>query len=269
MPPNVMWVETFKSMGAVPTPLQWAEVYQGLSQGVVDAAEAPLSTLLGSKLYEVKKVITLTGHFKAVIGLAIGEHFFQSLPKDIQQILRRGGGERPLGVADHDPERGRVQADPRQGRRHVRPGRHRGVPEGHPGHLHGLPQVDPGAVREGPGGHEVRWPPPRIPGWVASTPGGLRGARAFSRLFFDRFEEIVGGAAFVAMTAIVFVNVVCRYVFNSPLPGSDELATLAFTWATFLGASVGIKRQITSGSSSSPDSSRRGSRRCAVCWSLR
>jgi tripartite ATP-independent transporter DctP family solute receptor len=87
VPPNVMWVETFKAMGAVPTPLQWAEVYQGLGQGVVDAAEAPLSTLLGSKLHEVKKVITLTGHFKAVVGLAIGEQYFQSLPKDIQQLL--------------------------------------------------------------------------------------------------------------------------------------------------------------------------------------
>jgi TRAP-type C4-dicarboxylate transport system substrate-binding protein len=46
-----------------------------------------LSTLLGSKLHEVKKVITLTGHFKAVVGLAIGEQYFQSLPKDIQQLL--------------------------------------------------------------------------------------------------------------------------------------------------------------------------------------
>ena len=61
VPPNPMWVETFKSMGAVPTPLQWSEVYSGLSQGVVDAAEAPLSTLYGSKLFEVKKVVTLTG----------------------------------------------------------------------------------------------------------------------------------------------------------------------------------------------------------------
>jgi C4-dicarboxylate transporter DctQ subunit len=46
------------------------------------------------------------------------------------------------------------------------------------------------------------------------------------------------------MTVMVFVNVVCRYILNSPIPGSDELATLAFTWATFLGASVGIRRQL-------------------------
>lgn len=88
VPPNPMWVETFKAMGAVPTPLQWSEVYSGLSQGVVDAAEAPLSTLHGSKLYEAKKVVTLTGHFKAVTGVGIGEGFYQSLPKDIQQAIQ-------------------------------------------------------------------------------------------------------------------------------------------------------------------------------------
>jgi C4-dicarboxylate transporter DctQ subunit len=55
---------------------------------------------------------------------------------------------------------------------------------------------------------------------------------------------VVGGVAFVGMTAMVFVNVVCRYLLNSPIPGSDELATLMFTWAVFLGASVGIRRQL-------------------------
>lgn len=75
-------------------------------------------------------------------------------------------------------------------------------------------------------------------------PGFSPGCWGFLPLLFHRFEEIVGGAAFVAMTVMVFVNVVCRYVFDSPIAGSDELATLAFTWATFLGASLGIKRQI-------------------------
>jgi len=99
VPPNPMWVETFKAMGAVPTPLQWSEVYSGLAQGVVDAAEAPLSTLYGSKLFEVKKVVTLTGHFKAVTGVGIGEGYFQSLPKDIQQIIQEEAEEGGRWVA--------------------------------------------------------------------------------------------------------------------------------------------------------------------------
>jgi tripartite ATP-independent transporter DctP family solute receptor len=99
VPPNPMWVETFKAMGAVPTPLQWAEVYSGLAQGVVDAAEAPLSTLYGSKLHEVKKVITLTGHFKAITGVAIGEGYWQTLPKEVQQVLAEEAEEGGRWVA--------------------------------------------------------------------------------------------------------------------------------------------------------------------------
>jgi C4-dicarboxylate transporter DctQ subunit len=75
-------------------------------------------------------------------------------------------------------------------------------------------------------------------------PGLTPGRWRFLPLLFHHFEEIVGGAAFIAMTVMVFVNVVCRYIFNDPIPGSDELATLAFTWATFLGASLGIRRQL-------------------------
>ena len=96
VPPNPVWVETYKTLGATLVTLEWAEVYTGLSQGVVEAAEAPLSTLYGTKLQEIKKVITETGHFKAISGHVIGEQFFQSLPPDVQQILieeiKRGGG---------------------------------------------------------------------------------------------------------------------------------------------------------------------------------
>jgi TRAP-type transport system periplasmic protein len=87
VPPNIMWKETIQAMGGAPTPLEWAEVYTGLGQKVVDAAEAPLSTLVGTRLYEVAKVITLTGHFKAITGMVIGEKFYQSLPANVQKIL--------------------------------------------------------------------------------------------------------------------------------------------------------------------------------------
>lgn len=86
-PPNIMWVETFAAMGARPTQLAFPEVYSGLSAGVVEGAESPLPTLFAAKLYEVKKVLSLTGHFKGFTGLVISADYFASLPEDIQQIL--------------------------------------------------------------------------------------------------------------------------------------------------------------------------------------
>lgn len=85
-------------------------------------------------------------------------------------------------------------------------------------------------------------PPSGLP--HSERPGSPPVRSGFPCRLLNRFEEFVGGAAFVAMTVMVFINVVCRYVLNSPIPGSDELATLAFTWATFLGASLGIRRQM-------------------------
>jgi len=91
VPPNIMWKETIQAMGGAPTPLEWAEVYTGLGQKVVDAAEAPLSTLVGTRLFEVAKIVTLTGHFKAISGFVMGEKFFQSLPANVQAIIEEEG----------------------------------------------------------------------------------------------------------------------------------------------------------------------------------
>jgi TRAP-type transport system periplasmic protein len=87
IPPNVMWKETIAAMGGTPTELEWSEVYTGLSSGVVEAAEAPLSTIHGSSLHESADTISLTGHFKAISGFVIGTDYFNSLPEEYQQIM--------------------------------------------------------------------------------------------------------------------------------------------------------------------------------------
>jgi tripartite ATP-independent transporter DctP family solute receptor len=87
IPPSQMWKETFSSLGATPTELQFSEVFTGLSSGVIDAAEAPLSSIYNLKFYESAKVISMTSHFKAITGMVIGKKYFDSLPADIQKIL--------------------------------------------------------------------------------------------------------------------------------------------------------------------------------------
>jgi TRAP-type transport system periplasmic protein len=93
VPPNSMWIETFKSMGARPATVQWSEVYNALSQNVVEAAEAPLGSLWGSKLQETRKFISMTGHFTAFNMWPMNISFFNRLPKDIQQVLLEEGAK--------------------------------------------------------------------------------------------------------------------------------------------------------------------------------
>lgn len=91
VPPNTMWLETFKAMGARPTTVQWSEVYSALQQNVVQAAEAPLGSLWGSKLHETRKTISMTGHFTAFVMWPMNLKFFNSLPPDVQTIMLEEG----------------------------------------------------------------------------------------------------------------------------------------------------------------------------------
>lgn len=83
-----VWVETVTAMGAVPTPMPYAEVYPALEQKVIDSVEAQLPAGHGSKLYEVTKVLTKTGHINLITGLVTSGKWFDSLPANLQTILR-------------------------------------------------------------------------------------------------------------------------------------------------------------------------------------
>jgi TRAP-type C4-dicarboxylate transport system permease small subunit len=60
-----------------------------------------------------------------------------------------------------------------------------------------------------------------------------------------RLNEVVKYLAAVllaAMTILVFLQVLFRYVLNAPLDWSEELGSFTFVWMALLGASVGLKR---------------------------
>ncbi|MCL6706241.1 C4-dicarboxylate TRAP transporter substrate-binding protein [Pseudomonas sp. R2.Fl] len=83
-----VWVETVKAMGAVPTPMPYAEVYSALEQKVIDSVEAQLPAGHGSKLYEVTKYVTKTGHINLITGLVTSASWFDGLPPEHQATLR-------------------------------------------------------------------------------------------------------------------------------------------------------------------------------------
>ncbi|WP_431268523.1 C4-dicarboxylate TRAP transporter substrate-binding protein [Dankookia sp. P2] len=91
VPPNQMWIETFRSLGARPTTVQWSEIYNALQQNVVQAAEAPYGSLWGARLQEVRKTISTTGHFQALLGWPINAGYFNRLPADVRAVLLEEG----------------------------------------------------------------------------------------------------------------------------------------------------------------------------------
>ncbi len=52
----------WRAAGAVPTPIQLPEVYQGLQNTMIDGVDIDLDALVGSGFYEVAEHLTLTNH---------------------------------------------------------------------------------------------------------------------------------------------------------------------------------------------------------------
>jgi tripartite ATP-independent transporter DctP family solute receptor len=82
-----LWIKTIGAMGAVPTPLPWAEVYPSIQSGVIDGAEAQPSAIRGAKLFEVVSHITLTEHIYLMSGLIVSDKWLQSVPADHRKVV--------------------------------------------------------------------------------------------------------------------------------------------------------------------------------------
>jgi len=92
-PPDPMTVDIFKALGANPTPLAFSELYIALQQGVVDGQENPLMNIHSSKLYEVQKYISLTGHKYEATPLLASKMVFDGLSKADQQAVLEAAAE--------------------------------------------------------------------------------------------------------------------------------------------------------------------------------
>ena len=61
-PPDPMTIDIFQTLGAATQQINFNELYVALQQGVTDGQENPLANIHSSKLYEVNRFISLTGH---------------------------------------------------------------------------------------------------------------------------------------------------------------------------------------------------------------
>lgn len=86
-PENPAQIATFKTLGAIPTPLAYSELYTALLQGVVDGQENPLQQIWLGRLYEAQKHVAVTQHIYNSAYVLISERFWQSLNQEDQNLL--------------------------------------------------------------------------------------------------------------------------------------------------------------------------------------
>ena len=73
--------------GANPTPMPFQEVYLGLQQGVIEAAENPLTTIYYKRFYEVQSHISLTGHIANSLVIVGSGDMLDSLSAEDREIV--------------------------------------------------------------------------------------------------------------------------------------------------------------------------------------
>lgn len=102
VPNNPLWVEFFGKMGAVPTPMAFAEVYNALQLKVVDGQENPINVPLSAKFYEVQKYVSITNHMGDGWVLGINPAKYESLSDAHRKAIEEAAVEAEAWKVEND-----------------------------------------------------------------------------------------------------------------------------------------------------------------------
>lgn len=102
VPNNPLWVEFFGAMGAAPTPMAFAEVYNALQLKVVDGQENPINVPVSARLFEVQKYATISNHIADAWVLGMNPARYEGLSDGFKAALRDAAKEAEAWKAEND-----------------------------------------------------------------------------------------------------------------------------------------------------------------------
>jgi TRAP-type transport system periplasmic protein len=93
VPVSPLWTSMFRALGASPTSINFNEVYSALQTRIVEGQENPLSVIELNRFYEVQKYVSMTNHMWDGFWTLVNGAAWQSLPKNLQEIVARNINE--------------------------------------------------------------------------------------------------------------------------------------------------------------------------------
>lgn len=93
VPENDLYLETFRALGANPTPMAWSEMFTALQQKTVDAFEIVAPVIFTSRFYDVCTNVSKTAHFFSPDPFMISESVWTSLSPEDQAAFKRAARE--------------------------------------------------------------------------------------------------------------------------------------------------------------------------------
>ncbi|RFU70504.1 TRAP transporter substrate-binding protein [Peribacillus saganii] len=98
--PSEILIKTFETYGSNPVPIEFAELYNALQQGVVNAQENPLETINSNKLYEVQDHLSITDHGYQFYMIVANLDWFNGLSPELQKVLTEAEEEARMAARE-------------------------------------------------------------------------------------------------------------------------------------------------------------------------
>ncbi|WP_457108463.1 TRAP transporter substrate-binding protein [Methylobacterium sp. P5_C11] len=89
VPPAPMLTSLFKAFDAGAAPINFNELYSSLQTKVVEGQENPLAITATTRLYEVQKSCSMTGHVWDGYWILGNKRAWQKLPEDLRTVVSR------------------------------------------------------------------------------------------------------------------------------------------------------------------------------------
>jgi TRAP-type transport system periplasmic protein len=83
-----VWLAFINSLGAIPTPIAFNDLYTALQQGVVDGQENPIVTIMAMKFFEVQRHVALTEHVYTSLPVMASKQWWDGLTEAQQTAIR-------------------------------------------------------------------------------------------------------------------------------------------------------------------------------------
>ncbi len=87
VPGGELFVDFYRSLGAIPEIVGLNRLYEALSKREVEGQDNPLALIESQKLYEPCRYLSLSGHQWAGFNMIANNAFWQSLPEDLRDAV--------------------------------------------------------------------------------------------------------------------------------------------------------------------------------------
>jgi len=104
LPSMPVRVKVFEAFGAIPTIVDFPEVYMALKTGTVDAQENPAETIYSYKYYEAQKYLVMTEHVFSTARYQISKSWFDKQTPEDQEMFLKAWKDAAAKVREEVPD---------------------------------------------------------------------------------------------------------------------------------------------------------------------